>query len=183
MLKKLLEFSPLFIIGALAYLSLSPKNSVGQQAAPIPRDSGFWTVLSVSDGDTIKIRNSEGEIKNIRLCGVDAPEKIQPLGTESKANLQRLVESANNKVIGYPVEIDKYGRTVAEVFTHKGDSEKFLNEEQVKSGNAYLYARYSRKCQNVSALEKAEEIARGQHLGVWSRSDLIKPWDFRKSQR
>jgi micrococcal nuclease len=181
MLKKLIAFSPVIVIGALLYLSFSRLNSVGGQAPQA--DSGFWTVISVADGDTIKIRTESGEIKNIRLCGIDSPELKQEKGAESKANLERLVSEANYKVIGYPVETDKYKRTVAEIFSHRGDSDTFINEEQIKSGNAYLYTRYSGKCPNKGALEKAEEIARESRRGVWSRSDLTKPWDFRKSRR
>ncbi|MBW4600675.1 MAG: thermonuclease family protein [Calothrix sp. FI2-JRJ7] len=183
MLKKLIAVSPLLVIGALAYLSFSPKNPVNGQAPVLQRDSGFWTVLSVADGDTIKIKTESGEIKDIRFCGIDSPEKTQTLGAESKANLQRLIAEVNNKVIGYPVEVDRYGRTVAEVFTSKGDVEKFLNEEQVRSGNAYIYRQYLGKCANKGALEKAEEIAKNQRNGVWFRNDLIKPWDYRKSRR
>lgn len=105
------------------------------------------------------------------------------MGTESKANLERLVSQANNKVIGYVVDTDRYGRTVAEIFSYKGDVDTFINQEQVKSGNAYLYKQYLNNCPNKGALEKAEEIARAGNKGVWSRSDLTKPWDFRKSQR
>jgi micrococcal nuclease len=181
-LKKLITFSPLLIIGALVYLSLSPRNPVNGQA-PLKPDTGFWTVINVSDGDTLKVKTESGEIKNIRLACVDAPEKQQEMGAESKANLQRLVSEVNKKVIGYPIETDRYGRTVAEVFTSKGDSEKFLNEEQVSSGHAYIYRQYIGKCPNRGALEKAEEIARANRRGVWSRSDLMKPWDFRKSKR
>lgn len=152
------------------------------QSAPIPNNPNLWTVVSVSDGDSLKVKTESGEIKKIRLGCIDAPETAQPQGTESKANLERLVSEADNKVIGYPIETDKYGRTVAEVFTSKGDKERFLNEEQVSSGNAYIYRQYLGKCSNRGALEKAEEIAKSQRNGVWSRNDLVKPWDFRKSK-
>lgn len=181
MLKKLIAISPVFVIGALAYLSFSPRNEVQGQAPQ--RDLGFWSVLSVHDGDTLKIKTEAGEIKNIRLGCLDAPELKQEFGAESKANLERLVSQANNKVIGYVVDTDRYGRTVAEIFSHKGDVDTFINQEQVFSGNAYLYKQYLNKCPNKGALEKAEEIARAGNKGVWSRSDLTKPWDFRKSQR
>ncbi|BDA71606.1 nuclease, SNase-like protein [Calothrix sp. PCC 7716] len=179
MLKKLIALSPLLVIGALAYLSFERLNSVGGQA-PLKPDTAFWTVLSVADGDSLKVKTASGEIKKIRLACLDAPELKQEMGAESRANLQRLIAEVDNKVIGYVVDTDRYGRTVAEVFTHRGDSEKFLNEEQVSGGHAYLYKQYIKKCSNRGALEKAEEIARANRRGVWSRSDLVKPWDYRK---
>lgn len=42
------------------------------------------------------------------------------------------------------------------------DSEKFLNEEQISSGNAYLQKQDADKCPNISALENAEAMASPQ---------------------
>jgi endonuclease YncB( thermonuclease family) len=61
-----------------------------------------WQVMKVSDGDTLTVRQGSKEQK-VRLCGVDAPEKAQPLGAESKAKLQQLVDVAGGKVALVPV--------------------------------------------------------------------------------
>jgi len=73
-------------------------------------------VLSVHDGDTITVNSGWGKEK-IRLCGVDAPELSQPLGTQSRDKLRSLIAAAGNQVELMPVAKDRYGRTVAEVFT------------------------------------------------------------------
>ena len=41
-------------------------------------------VISVTDGDTIRILTPEREQIKIRLYGIDAPEKKQPYGTAAK---------------------------------------------------------------------------------------------------
>jgi micrococcal nuclease len=146
-----------------------------------PLMSEQWQVVRVSDGDTIAVRQGQREMK-IRFCGIDAPEKAQPLGKQSKANLQRLVNEVEGKVSVVSVESDRYGRTVAEVFSSKNGVEKSLNEEQLSSGNAYLYKQYAGKCPNHLALEKAEAIAQSKKLGVWS-GNFQKPWEYRKQQR
>jgi micrococcal nuclease len=152
-----------------------------------PLMSQQWQVVRVSDGDTIAIRQGQSEMK-IRFCGIDAPETKhgkqpgQPLGLESKANLQKLVDEVGGKVSVIEVERDRYGRMVAEVFSSKNGVEKSLNEEQLSSGNAYLYKQYATKCPNHLALEKAEAIAQSTKLGVWSGS-YQKPWDYRRQQR
>jgi len=54
--------------------------------------------------------------EKIRLCGIDAPEKAQPLGSQSTAFLSKLVNEAPDKIGILPVERDRYGRLVTEVF-------------------------------------------------------------------
>jgi micrococcal nuclease len=63
-----------------------------------------WEVTKVSDGDTLTVRQGSKE-KKVRLCGVDAPEKSQPLGMEAKEKLQQLVDAARGKVAIVPVRL------------------------------------------------------------------------------
>ncbi|BDI20963.1 hypothetical protein ANSO36C_67650 (plasmid) [Nostoc cf. commune SO-36] len=194
--KKLLN-SPAFLIASVAAIvavaGTSPKTRSLIEAAAdstSPRAMALseqWTVASVADGDTITVRRS-GETKKIRFCGIDAPEikhgkqPGQPLGQESKANLQRLVNEVGGKVSVVSIESDRYGRTVAEVFSSKNGIEKNFNEEQLSSGNAYLYKQYAGKCPNKPVFEKVEAIAQSKKLGVWS-GNYQKPWEYRKQQR
>ena len=149
-----------------------------------------WQVVRVADGDTLTV-SSEGRKEKLRLCGIDAPEidhgkKLgQPLGKEATEKLRSLVGSAGSEVIVMPIEKDRYGRMVAEVFVKKPNSqeETFVNGEMVAAGLAYHYSRYSGSCANREAIERGEAIARGKKVGVWSQADLVKPWDFRKSNR
>jgi len=55
-----------------------------------------WQVLSIHDGDTIKVEK-DGITEKVRFCGIDAPEISQPLGKESRDYLRSLV-SPTNKV-------------------------------------------------------------------------------------
>jgi endonuclease YncB( thermonuclease family) len=105
-------------------------------------------------------------------------EPGQALGQESKANLQGLIDEAGEIVQLEVIERDRYGRQVAEVFALG----KFLQEEQVKAGLAYHYARYSKNCPHRDAIVSAEAIAQSNHAGVWG-GDYEKPWDYRKTQR
>jgi len=153
-----------------------------------PLLSQQWQVIRVSDGDTIAVRQGEREMK-IRFCGIDAPETKhgkqpgQPLGTESKANLQRLVDEVEGKVSVVSIESDRYGRTVAEVFSSKNGLEKNFNDEQLSSGLAMVYPSFIKKCPNSDVFIRAEEIAKNKRLGVWGDSSSIPPWNFRKQQR
>ena len=143
-------------------------------------------VKRVTDGDTIVLDNGD----KIRFCGIDAPETQhgnkpgQPLGEESKANLQKLIDAAGGTVLVMGNERDRYDRIVAEIFTKVAGSEeeKYLNGEQVRSGLAYDYKQYSKSCLNHDVIETSEERAKAEKKGVWSGS-YQKPWDFRKVQR
>lgn len=156
-----------------------------QQVAPPLTE--HWTVIKVSDGDTMTVRQTTGQQMKVRLACIDAPEipygnqPGQPLGKEAKVKLQSLVDAADNQVMVIPIEKDRYGRTVAEIMARgKGELEISFQEEMLKSGMAYLYRQYLNKCANATAFEQAEKIAIASHAGVWSNPNLEKPWEYRK---
>jgi micrococcal nuclease len=143
-----------------------------------PGSSVIGTVIRVADGDTLTIeRNSTRE--KVRLCGIDAPEKQQPLGRESKQSLEKM--TLGKQVAFIPVEKDRYGRTVAEVFV-LGTPERFINGDLVQAGLAYHYAQYSDRCPNRDAIAQAEDIAQSKRSGVWASANSVKPWDYRKTR-
>jgi micrococcal nuclease len=51
----------------------------------------------------------------IRLYGIDCPEKNQAYGTRAKQFISELI--FGKEVTVYPKTIDKYGRTIGEVFS------------------------------------------------------------------
>lgn len=177
---------------AIAVSACSKSNTLDKlsEAAEFPpmADSEQWQVIRVSDGDTIAVRQTDGREKKLRLCGIDSPEikhgkqPGQPLGIKAKANLQRLVNEAEGTVMVTEIESDRYGRTVAEVFSSKNGVEKNFNSEQVLSGMAIVYPQYVKKCPNGDVFVKAEAIAQSKKLGVWSGS-YQKPWEYRREQR
>ncbi|NJP09651.1 MAG: DUF2252 family protein [Leptolyngbyaceae cyanobacterium RU_5_1] len=140
-------------------------------------------VERVSDGDTLVLNTGE----KVRLCGIDSPEKEQPLGNPSKSKLEALVRSAGNQVLVWEVEKDRYGRTVAEVFIsastpEQPEGETFVNSEMVQTGMAYLYPKYVGSCPNKDAIAEAERIAKSSKVGVWAGNYQV-PWEFRKAQQ
>jgi micrococcal nuclease len=184
------------IAGVIAFAAtLSPRTktggiSVGESSPKMPMSEN-WEVVSVADGDTITVKRG-AETKKIRFCGMDAPEikhgkqPGQPFGDEAREKLRSLVALAKNQVIIFPVETDRYGRTVAEVMaTVKGEwgEEMSLQEEMLKSGSAYYYKQYAANCPNHEVFAKAEEIAIASKVGVWGKPGLEKPWEYRKQMR
>ena len=60
-------------------------------------------VVAVTDGDTIKVLDSANTQHKVRLTGIDAPERGQPLGTASTKDLARMV-------VGKHVRVDRQVR-------------------------------------------------------------------------
>ena len=94
-----------------------------------------YQAIKVSDGDTMNVQKVEngkftGEVIKIRMFGIDAPEKSQDYGSESKQALEKML---NGKTLEIEEKNrDRYGRTVAVLYA---DGEN-INEEMVKNGNA-----------------------------------------------
>lgn len=135
------------------------------------------TVLSVGDGDTLRVRSGQQRI-TIRLACIDAPEMDQsPYGQQARQALQRRLPVGRPVTI-QPQSTDRFGRTVAEVI-----SDTSINLALVEDGLAFAYRRYLGSCDAAAYLE-AEERARRQRLGVWRLpGGLPRPWDYRRMRR
>ena len=59
----------------------------------LPVHAGIITgkVVRVADGDTITVLDSSNTQNKIRLMGIDAPEKAQAFGQQSKQSLSEMV--------------------------------------------------------------------------------------------
>jgi micrococcal nuclease len=168
---------PFFSLAIIAFAVIGFWKNHIESSVP-PENSVIGTVTRVADGDTLTIEK-DGRRERIRLCGIDAPEKSQPLGQESKQALERM--ALGKQVAFTAIEKDRYGRTVAEVFV-LGEPEHFINGDMVEAGLAYHYAQYSGKCPNGNAIAEAETLAKSKRSGVWADARAIKPWDYRKTQ-
>ena len=124
--------------------------------------AGAVTVVSVGDGDTLRVTDG-GQRLTIRMACIDAPETAQrPYGAASRQRLQALAPVGS--AVSLRVQTtDRYGRTVAEVFRN-GQS---VNLAMVSSGQAFAYRQYLSGC-NQAAYLGAEASAERQGLGVWA---------------
>lgn len=135
-------------------------------------------VVRVSDGDTIKVRDRCGNVRTVRMIGIDAPEKRQAHGLESKANLTTMV--SGKRVYVRSSEKDKYGRDLGKVIYSKLD----INLEQIKSGNAWHYKAYEQSQSQMDRLaySAAENAARANLVGLWGGDEKMPPWEFRDAK-
>jgi endonuclease YncB( thermonuclease family) len=132
------------------------------------------TVLSVGDGDTVRVVEGPQRL-TIRLACIDAPETAQrPYGTASRQMLLQLLPLGSTVSLQVQTK-DRYGRTVAEVF-RDGRS---VNLAMVSNGQAFAYRKYLAACDSRAYLS-AEAEAQRQRRGFWSvPGGIQKPWDWR----
>jgi endonuclease YncB( thermonuclease family) len=98
---------------------------------------------------------------------------------------QSLIDKSNGTIHVLPIEEDRYGRTVAELWIPiKPDyeGEIHLNTAMVEAGMAYHYQQYSGNCESAENLGWAEKIAKDDKLGVWNGSHQ-EPWEFRQKAK
>jgi micrococcal nuclease len=132
-------------------------------------------VVSVGDGDTLRVQGQDGPV-TIRLACVDAPESSQAFGPEATLRLRQIVST------GQPVEVraierDRYGRTVAEIYSG-GQS---VGLQLVREGYAVVYEQYISGCAPTAEdYRQAESAARNARRNFWSQPNPTMPWDFRR---
>jgi len=132
-------------------------------------------VERVFDGDSLVLASGEGERTEVRLFGIDAPERTQPFSAKARSFTSGLALGREARLARRGT--DAYGRTLAEVFLPDGRS---LNREIVGAGLAWWYRRYAPEERELAALEAQARAAR---RGLWSDPAPVPPWDFRAASR
>ena len=125
-----------------------------------PPDDIFYEVLAferVVDGDTFKASG-----RTIRIWGINAPEKKQPLYEETTLALKAFLETGVLKC--KLIEQDKYKRDVMHCYSGQND----LGALMVKAGFARDFAKYS-----GGFYRSEQNFAKSSNLGIW-----VNPYDL-----
>ena len=155
-----------------------------EAAAPPPPPKSAKTyrsvrVLSVIDGDTIKVRLATGARKTVRLIGIDTPETRKPAtpvecgGKKATKHMQSLaMKRKRGRLLGKTATLttdptqdttDRYGRMLAYVSI----SQKDIGLRMVRSGWAMNYVYEDTPFERVASYVSAETSAKSEGLGVW----------------
>jgi endonuclease YncB( thermonuclease family) len=147
------------------------------QHPPKAGDEGvfYGPLVSVTDGDTLKVK-VQGVVMDFRLAEVDAPEKDQPHGAQSRDELTRLLR-ASPQIVLEPKDTDRYGRTVAQVWVGSTN----INRAMVERGAVWFYAEYAKD----DTFYQLEQDARRAKRGLWALplAQRMEPWVWRKQKR
>lgn len=149
-------------------------------------------VERVSDGDTLVVKDSQGNKFTVRFACMDAPEiphsrKEQASsrvsdrnqfnwGAKAQLRLEQLVKQSGDRVILNITDSDRYGRKVAEVRLRDGT---FVQQVLLQEGLAKVYRPYLNKCPSRDLVEQAEAKAQQEKIGIWSDTKFVNPWEFR----
>jgi len=160
-----LLFRQLIVICLLSAVSLAI------QAATL-----IGKVVGISDGDTIKVLDSNKKLHKIRLMGIDAPEKSQNFGSASKLALSNYIYQ-REVTIEYKKK-DRYQRILGKVILDKQD----ICLQMISDGMAWRYKDYEKEQSKTdrNLYSQAEVTARDAKRGLWQDSKAIKPSEFRR---
>jgi endonuclease YncB( thermonuclease family) len=165
-------------IGALAAtVLLLPGCPAGSEPAPASATEPQvlnGRVVGITDGDTLTLLVGRRQVR-VRLAQIDAPESDQPYGKKAKAALSALAFGKQARV--EVVDIDRYGRTVGEIFVDGID----INREMVRAGHAWAYTKYS----HTTEIIELEASARAAKQGLWTLPENQRepPWLWRHARR
>jgi endonuclease YncB( thermonuclease family) len=134
------------------------------------------TVVGISDGDTIKVLDSNKKLHKIRLMGIDAPEKKQNFGAASKQALSNYIYQ-KEVTVAYKKK-DRYQRILGKVILDKQD----ICLAMISDGMAWHYKDYEKEQSKTDRdlYSQAELKAREAKRGLWQDSKAIKPSEFRR---
>jgi endonuclease YncB( thermonuclease family) len=139
-------------------------------------------VVSVTDGDTLKC-SINGEVKSVRLIGIDAPELSQlPYGPNSRDWLRLACPPGSTVFLVTDTHhpADSYGRPIRWVEF----GETTLNIRAIRYGHAFAYRPPGRRVDRWDEVQEAEGKAMRNRVGVWGvPGGVTRPWIWRKQER
>ena len=129
-------------------------------------------VVSVTDGDTIRVRLANGTVEKVRLTGIDTPETRDPrrpvecFGEAASAHTKELLPIGTAVRLERDVELrDRYQRLLSYVW--RVSDALFVNAALVRDGFAAPY-RYPPNVKYADEFSLLGRQAREAGVGLWS---------------
>lgn len=183
------------------YMDLSTRIIEGQVKL-------YGKVTRVGDGDNFRFYHTPGgilmgwgwlrtvpttrsELKDetlmIRLCGVDAPERLhfgkpaQPYSEEALIWLQNYLNGRNVTIT--PYSIDQYKRVVARAQIWKWTGKKDVSAQMLKQGLAVVYEAKTggEFGDNEQLYRRLEQKSKKKKRGLWSLKQPVSPGEYKRT--
>ena len=140
-------------------------------ASPARAETFEANVVGVQDGDSLTVMRERQRVR-VRLLGIDAPEREQPFGDQSRKSLAMLCSKKRASIAW--IEKDSHQRLLGRVNCSGVDA----NAEQVRRGLAWASPLV--RDREMNALQDA---ARRGRKGLWADTAPVKPWEWRRAAR
>ena len=134
-------------------------------------------VTSIKDGDSFIVQRTDtGQNVEIRLWGIDCPERNQRFGY---AATQFGIEALLDQRVGImEMYQDVYDRTVgATIILENGEVYQDL---LMRAGLAWVDPRFCPDCRSWEAMQEGARLA---GIGLWQDENPVPPWDWRRGVR
>lgn len=119
------------------------------------------TVTSVTDGDTATML-VEGVETEVRLLGINAPERTECWGPEAGSALTDLILGREVELAAGEEDVDPFGRSLRFVYVADGDAVVLVNAAMVADGHAVAIQNGNVHAQDMKASEaRAFQSGRG----------------------
>lgn len=160
------------LTGSLTLLGAAACSPESQLQASRPLNAeGPFPVLSVTDGDTIRV-SVNGQSTRVRLIGIDTPEvkdpgtPVQCFGREASRRAQELMTGAQVWLEYDPSQgrHDRFGRTLAYVWLNDN---LLVNHQMVSEGFAHEYT-YDDPYKYRDTFRDAQQAAQTAEVGLWN---------------
>lgn len=195
------RLAPLFIVLLLAAVTYATSSTPGQpptsvptsDSAPAPASATAAAttnkptsqpadnearVIRIVDGDSMFI-TYQGERREMRLMGIDAPEGRQEWGEEARDYTHDWTEGKTLQLTFGSRQTDKYDRLLAYVW----DGDRLLNLEIVRDGFALPYMLKKHE-PYFKEINHALKEAKYEGTGFWKQGGLkMEPRIWRKKHK
>lgn len=174
-MKKLILLCLLFLFIFTIKITASSVGSEKQTSTTNNPFDYYVKVVKIVDGDTfIGLTNDKKEV-HFRLQGIDAPEKGQPFSEKSKEKLAELIAGKFVRIKAQQ-KPDRFGRLVVWAYTPDGED---VSAEMLKAGLSWHFTKFD----DSAFYSQLETQARKNRTGIWTETNPIAPWNFRKSSK
>lgn len=131
-------------------------------------------VVAIADGNTLTLLAGRQQY-TIRIAAIDAPERNQAWGEQSKTNLSRL--TFNQAAVADCSRLDRWGHRVCKLTVNNVD----IGLEQIQDGMAWWLRKdaHTQSAEDQSAYGSAELMAKLKRSGLWHDTNPVPPRIFR----
>jgi endonuclease YncB( thermonuclease family) len=140
----------------------------------VSADTLTGRVVEITDGDTLTLLVGRQSYK-IQIAAIDAPERYQTWGDQSRTNLSRL--TLNRTAVANCSRLERWDHQACQVTVNDMD----IGLQQIKEGMAWWIRQdaHVQSAEDQSAYENAELMAKMRRLGLWGATNPVPPWEFR----